>query len=49
MYDTYYEVSYYDDGEYVEDVAYNANRDLLTITLYPTPNRELWNRLIYGE
>ncbi len=49
MYDTYYEVSYYDDGEYVEDVAYNANRDLLTITLYPTPNRELWNRLVYGE
>lgn len=49
MYDTYYEVSYYDDGEYVEDVAYNASRDLLTITLYPTPNKELWNRLIYGE
>ena len=49
MYDTYYEVSYYDDGEYAEDVAYNASRDLLTITLYPTPNKELWNRLIYGE
>lgn len=49
MFDTYYEVSYYDNNGYEEDMSYNASRDVSTTTIYPNPNKELWNRLVYGK
>lgn len=49
MFDTYYVVTYYDNGEYDKDVTYDERRDVLTSTLYPRPDKAMWNRLIYGK